>query len=109
VSKTWAMKVEATAKLELMERLVVRWMCGIYLKGRTASAELNNQLAIACITHVVRRCRLRWFSHGERKDSDDWVSACSFQINGVRHTDRARKTLNECVKKDLVELGLRRE
>ena len=27
-------------------------------------------------TEVVRRGRLRWFGHVERKSEDDWVSAC---------------------------------
>jgi len=45
----------------------------------------------------------------ERKDTDDWVSACrSVEINGVRDRGRGRKTLDDCVK-DLVELGLHRE
>ena len=26
---------------------------------------------------MVRRGRLRWFGHVERKNGDDWVSACS--------------------------------
>jgi len=53
----------------------MRWMCGIRLKSRTAWAELNSRLGIECITNVVRRSRLWWFGHVERKDSDDWVSA----------------------------------
>jgi len=44
-----------------------------------------------------------------RKDSDDWVSACSsFEVNGVRDRGRDRKTWGECVK-DLIELCLHRE
>ena len=29
-----------------------------------------------CVADVVRRGRLRWFGHLERKSVDDWVSAC---------------------------------
>jgi len=50
------------------------------------------------------------FGHVERKDSNDWVSACRhFEVNEVRIRGRGRKTLDECVKKDLVEFGLHRE
>ena len=28
------------------------------------------------VADVVRRVRLRWFGHLERKSVDDWVSAC---------------------------------
>jgi len=51
------MKVEDMARLE-----------------STASAELNSRLGIACITDMVRQ--FAWFGHVERKDVDDWVSAC---------------------------------
>jgi len=38
----------------------------------------------------------------ERKDSDDWVSACRrFEVNAVRDRGRGRKTWDECVK-DLI-------
>jgi len=67
------MTVEDMARLEKTERMMVRWMCGIHLKSRMASAELNSQLGIKCIIDVVRRSRLWWFGHVERKDSDDWV------------------------------------
>jgi len=59
-----------------MERIMVRWMCGVHLKIRTASAELNSRLGIECITAVVKQSRLRWFGQVEKKDSDDWFSAC---------------------------------
>jgi len=57
--------VEDMARSERTEQMT-RWMCGIHLR-----VELDSQLGIECITDVVRRCRLRWFGHVERKDSDD--------------------------------------
>jgi len=84
-------------------------MSGVHLKSRTARAELNTRLGIKCITDVVRRSRLWWFGHVERKDSDYSVSACrGSEFNGVRDRGRGRKTWDECVKKDLVEMGLHR-
>ena len=42
---------------------------------------------------VVRRGRLRWFVHVERKSGDDWVSACrNVVVAGVRCAGRGRKT-----------------
>jgi len=38
------------------------------------------------------------------------VSACiSFEVNGVRDRGRCKKTWDECMKKDSVEMGLHRE
>jgi len=54
-SETWAMKVKNMARLERTERMIirVRWMCGVDLKSKTASAELNSQLCIECIAKVL--------------------------------------------------------
>jgi len=76
-----------------------------WLKSRTASAELNSRLGSECNTNVVRRSRLWWFGLVERKEYDDWVSACRvFEVIEVRDRGRSKKTWDECVKKDLVEL-----
>jgi len=52
-SETWAIKVEDMARLERTERMMVRWICGVHLKSRTASAKLNSRLGLECITDVV--------------------------------------------------------
>ena len=97
-------------RLERTERTMVRWMCGVTLKARVATVELNGRLGIDCIAEVVRRGRLRWFGHVERKDMADWVFACrSFPVGGVQPKGRPRKTWNECVNSDIAELGLKRE
>jgi len=53
-----------------MEGMMIRRMCGVHLKSRTANAELSSQLGIECITDVERLRRLWWFDHVERKDSE---------------------------------------
>jgi hypothetical protein len=46
----------------------------------------------------VRRGRLRWFGHIERKDKDDWVSSCrELVVDGSRGRGRGRKTWLEGV------------
>ena len=46
---------------------------------------------------MVRRLRLRWFVHVERKYGDDWVSACrNVVVAGVRGAGRGRKTWRVC-------------
>ena len=43
------------------------------------------------MAEVVRRGRLRWFGHVERKSGDDWVSACRNVVVGVRCAGRVGK------------------
>jgi len=41
----------------------------------------------------VRRGRLRWFGHLERKGEDDWVYTCrKFEFAGAKNRGRSKKT-----------------
>ena len=73
-TETWAMKKANLQSLERTERMMVRWMCGVSLKDRKHSVNLYSLLGVQGINEVVRRGRLRWFGHVERKSEDDWVS-----------------------------------
>jgi hypothetical protein len=109
-SETWAVRVEDMQRLERTERMMVRWMCGVSLKNKVPSVELNRRLDIESVTDVVRRGRLRWFGHVERKNAEDWVSACrNFEVVGARSRGRGKKTWDECVRRDMVQLDLKRE
>ena len=72
--------------------------------------DLYSLLDVPCVADVVRRGRLRWFGHLECKSADDWVSAIrDVDVVGVKSKGRSRKTWWECVKKDMDELGLKRQ
>ena len=109
-SETWAMKKDDMQRLERTERMMVRWMCGVTLKNRTSSAELNSRLGMEAVSDVVRRGRLRWFGHLERKSVNDWVSACrNVEVMGDKRKGRSKKTWGECVKNDMDLLGLEKD
>jgi hypothetical protein len=109
-SETWPLKVEDKQKLERAENMMVRWMCGVTLKDRISTTELRERLGISSIMSFVRRGRLGWFGHVERKDDDDWVKSCrNLKVSGERGPGRGRKTWDQCVKEDMKELGLKRE
>ena len=64
-------------------------------------------MGVQSMDEVVRRGRLRWFEHVERKSGDDWVSACrNVVVAGVRCAGRGRKIWYECVKEDMKMVGL---
>jgi hypothetical protein len=70
-SETWALKVSDSQQLERTERMMARWMCGVTLKHRQSSQDLLEHLGIVGVAERVRRGRLRWFGHVERKNADD--------------------------------------
>jgi hypothetical protein len=109
-SETWPVKTEDMQRLERTERMMVRWMCGASLKDRISSDDLNRRLGVEGVADVVRRGRLRWFGHLERKDSKDWTSTCrNLEVAGNRGRGRSKKTWGECVRQDLKSLGLQKE
>ena len=57
--------------MERAERIMLRWMCGVTLKDRCKSEELRKRLEIEDVANVVRKSRLGWFGHLERKDAGD--------------------------------------
>jgi hypothetical protein len=106
-SETWPMRVEDRQRLERTEMMMVRWMCGVTLKNRIKSEELRNRLGIESVSEIVRRGRLRWFGHVERKPEVDWVKRCGrMEIVGKVKAGRTKKTWLQCVNGDMKELGL---
>ena len=95
-TETWAMKKTNLQSLERTERMMVRWMCGVLLKDMKRSVDLYSLLGVQSVSEVVRRGRLRWFGHVERKSGDDWVSACRYvEVVGEKSVGRDRKTWRE--------------
>ena len=63
------MRAEELWRLERAERMMIRRMCGVTLKDRCKSDELRKRLEIEDVEDVVRKSRLGWFDHLERKTS----------------------------------------
>ena len=107
-SKTWPMKVDNVQHLEKTERMI-RWMCSVTLKDKKGSDDLRKRLGIVSVSDRVRQGRLRWFGHVERKDADDWLSACrKSEVSGERGRGRNRKTWKEFVSDDMKKLRLKK-
>ena len=108
-TETWPMTVEHMNKMERTEMRMVRWMNKVSLRDRIPSADLRTRCGIQPIAEVIRKNRLRWFGHVERKDDNDWVKKCmNIAVEGVRPPGRPKKTWKECVMSDLKQLGLTR-
>ena len=63
-------------------------------------------MGIEAIGGVLKRDRLRWFGHVERKEkNEDWVRKCmhmeAVEVEGARPRERSRKIWFEVVKIDI--------
>ena len=62
-------------RIEGNENVILRLMCGVTFRDMVPAVELR-RLGIEGVVKVMRRGRLRWFGHVERKEVDDLMSAC---------------------------------
>ena len=67
-SETWPVKVEHELKMNHTEMSMIRWMCGVKLDERKKREELRELLELELVSLTIKRSRLRWFGHVERKD-----------------------------------------
>ena len=94
-------------QLERTEMRMIRWMCGTSLSERIPSKELRKWLGIEAVGDVIRRTRLRWYGHVERKDDADWVKACShLEVEGTVPPGRPKKTWKAILTHDMQSLGI---
>jgi len=108
-SETWPVRKENVVALQRAEMRMVRWMCGIKLKGRLPSKELRERLGIDDIALVLQQNRLRWYGHVLRKE-DDWVKKCmEYEAEGPRPRGRPKKTWREVVREDCPACKLNKE
>jgi hypothetical protein len=107
-SETWAVKVEQVQRMERTEMQMVRWMCGTKLADRIANDELRQRLGIESVKTEMKRRRLRWWGHTERRQESDWLKKCqNWEVKGKKLLGRPKKTWREVVKKDMEEWGLK--
>ena len=90
-SETWPMKVEHELKMNRTEMSMIRWMCGVKLNEGKKSEEL---IGLEPVSLMIKKSRLRWFGHVERKDDNDWVKRCiTWEVEGIRQRGRQKKDL----------------
>ena len=68
------MKVEHELKMNRTEMSMIRWMCGVKLNERKSKVKNSRELlGLEPVSLMIKKSRLRWFGHVERKDDNDWV------------------------------------
>ena len=63
-----------------------------FLNERKKSEELGELLGLEPVSLMIKKSRLRWFGHVERKDDNDWVKRCiTWEVEGIGQREDARK------------------
>ena len=80
----------------------MRWMLRVSLKDERPSEELRQRIGIENIRDIVRRGRLLWYGHVQRKEEEDWVKKITqLDMPGRRPAGRPRKSWQEGVTADI--------
>ena len=71
-------------------------MAGVSLSERKSNECVRSMLAIDDVAEVMRRNRLRWFGHAERRDELCWIKRIeTLQVDGDGVKGRPRKRWRE--------------
>ena len=106
-SETWAMNGYIKNLFESTEMRMLRWMMGVSLKDKMRSEDIRRHASVEDIHKVMRRNRLRWYGHVQRKDDSDWVKRCmNFEFDGTRGAGRPRNTWKVTVKEDMKAMNI---
>ena len=82
----------------------------IYVYVCVLSEEVRRIMDVQPVGEVIRRSRLRWFGHVERKSEEDGVKrAHNLFLEGKRPRGRPRKTWMEAVELDMKTQKMTRE
>ena len=96
-SETWPMKVEHELKMNRTEMSMIIWMCGVKLNERKKSEELGELLGLERVSLMIKKSRLRWFGHVERKDDNDWVRRCiTWEVEGISQRECTKNLVELC-------------
>jgi len=104
----WPIKKENEDTLKRAERRMIRMMCGVTLRNRVSSQNLQERLGLnEDISVVLKKARLRWFGHVYRREEDAGIrKEFLFDAGGRLGRGRPRKTWYELIKGDLKDYGL---
>jgi len=51
-------------------------------------------LGLEPVSLMIKKSKLRWFGHVERKDDNDWVKRCiTWEVEGIRQRGSRKKDL----------------
>ena len=97
-SETWPLRLEEEKRLQRMEIKMLRWMIG----GEVEEKEVRGRLGVVDIGMVMRRSRLRWLGHVERRDEQVWTKKIrTMEVYGSRPKGRPRMSWSHVVERDL--------
>ena len=106
--ETWPMRIEEEKRLQRMERKMLRWMAG---DKKMEEQEFRKLLGVEDLAMVMRKSRLRWLGHVERREEEAWIKKIQkLDVQGgSRPKGRPRMSWSQVIERDLRAWKMKRE
>ena len=103
-------KKKGEQMLEKTEMRMLRRIKGVTIRDKVRSHVIRKELGVSGIKEKVREARLRWYGHVMRSYKESMVRrVMEWQVTGVRRRGRPRMRWQDCVRRDMIHLGLKEE
>ena len=108
-AETWPTTREIERRVRSADCRMLRYMAGVRWEDYVSNEEVVRRCGLEDVVSVMRRRRLRWYGHVERRDEEHILRrAMEMEVAGRRPRGRPRKTWRETIEEDMRGLGLRR-
>ena len=85
-------------------------MAGVSWQDRISSGEVASRCGVEALEHVVRRRRLRWNGHVQRREESDPLRRVGeLLVEGRRPPGHPKKSWKKTVQEDMRVVGARHE
>ena len=101
-AETWAVKTESLQRLKATERRMLRLICGVTLKDRINSHEIERRLDLIGLDEHLRQKRMRWYGHVVRREKDEEVKkVMTATVEGSSRRGRPAKKWISVIEEDM--------
>ncbi|XP_022199583.2 uncharacterized protein LOC111056513 [Nilaparvata lugens] len=69
-TNTWLVSKRQEKKMEVAERRMLRWMCGVTRIDRIRNEEIRGTVGVVPLGRRMQEARMRWFGHVQRRKED---------------------------------------
>ena len=106
-AETWALTQQLENLLRSFDTRTLRYLTNTRQKDQVPNNEVERRCGLESLVMVLKRARLRWFSHVVRRDEGQKVKrAMNFEVEGSRPVGRPKKTWRKGVEEDMGELHI---
>ena len=106
-AESWPLTQRLEKCIQSCDRRMLRYLTGVSLLDRVRSADVAKRCGLDEIQDVMRRRRLQWYGHVQRRGEGEALSIVrDWEVEGRRPRGRPKKSWLKTIKEDMSQLGI---